>query len=159
MIRYRLELGPGDLRSIPALALATGFFSEAEIEVVRELVEENLAKGPEASGYCFTLAEEGGELAGFACHGPVPMTQGSFDLYWIAVHPAHMRRGLGSLLLDQVEEQARAAGARLLYAETSDREQYHPTREFYLATGFAQAARLPDFYAPGEGKVIYCKML
>jgi hypothetical protein len=49
-------------------------------------------------------------------------------------------------------------GARL-YAETSSRPQYAPTRAFYRAAGFDPAAELPDFYAPGDGKVVFAKLL
>jgi len=50
-------------------------------------------------------------------------------------------------------------GARLIYADTSSRPQYEPTRAFYLSCGYVQEAFLADFYAPGDGKVIFVKPL
>jgi len=52
-----------------------------------------------------------------------------------------------------------ALGARRVYADTSARPQYAPTRAFYEASGYAPTAFLEDFYAPGDGKVIYVKVL
>ena len=53
----------------------------------------------------------------------------------------------------------RAAGGRRLYAETSGRAQYRPTRRFYRRAGFRREARLRDFYAPGDDKLIFVKEL
>ena len=50
-------------------------------------------------------------------------------------------------------------GARRIYADTSSRPQYEPTRAFYLACGYLEAAFLTDFYGPGDGKVIFVKSL
>ena len=46
-----------------------------------------------------------------------------------------------------------------MYVETAGREQYRPTRAFYEACGYEIAARLDDFYAPGDAKVIYLRVL
>jgi len=53
----------------------------------------------------------------------------------------------------------RKAAAKRIYADTSSSDRYAPTRGFYKRMGFAEQARLPDFYAPGDGKVIYVKAL
>lgn len=137
---------------------ATGFFQDHEIEVAAELVRERLEKGL-ASGYLFLFAEQDGRVLGYACHGEIPCTTGSHDLYWIAVRPETQGRGLGRRLLALAEEDMRAAGGRGLYAETSSKPQYRPTRDFYERCGFAAVAVLPDFYAPGDDKVIYAKKL
>ena len=84
---FREEVTPEDRQTIGRLVRATRFFSEEEIGIAVELVEERLAKG-DASGYFFLFAEEGNRLIGYACFGPIPGTVHSFDLYWIAVDPA-----------------------------------------------------------------------
>ena len=63
---------------------STGVFSPGEIQIAVELADERLAKG-EASGYYFVFAEEDGQVRGYACYGPIALTVGSYDLYWIAV--------------------------------------------------------------------------
>lgn len=158
VLHFRDELGRADAEQIGQLIVATGFFNAVEIGIAREVVDEHLVKR-RASGYSFVLAESGTELAGYACFGPVPATVGSWHLYWIAVAPAWQRRQVGHLLLDQVETRIRAAGGARLYAETSSRPQYAPTRQFYAHTGFREVAALPEFFGPGDGKVILQKDL
>jgi GNAT superfamily N-acetyltransferase len=158
VLRFRDELTHADAERIGELVVATGFFNAAEIGVARELVDEHLATR-RASGYWFLLAESGADLAGYACFGPVPATACSWHLYWIAVAPAWQGRQVGQRLLDQVETRIRAAGGARLYAETSSRPQYAPTRQFYTHTGFREVAALPDFFGPGDGKVILQKDL
>ena len=53
----------------------------------------------------------------------------------------------------------RKAGAEHIYVDTSSSDRYAPTRGFYKRMGFIEQARLPDFYGPGDGKVIYVKAL
>ena len=157
-ISLRRDLRPSDLQAVAHMVRETGFFSEDEVAIAVELVEETLDKGA-ASGYAFVLAEQGGELIGYSCFGEVPGTRGSFDLYWIVVAPAWQRHGVGRLLLEASEQAVRAHGGRNVYIETSSRDQYVPTRAFYLRGGYEEVARLQDFYDLGDGKLIYLKRL
>ena len=147
-----------DAAAVRHLVSTTGFFSEDEATIAGELVAETLSKG-EAAGYYFIFAENRGKLIGYCCFGPFPLTQESFDLYWIAVLPGHQASGLGRHLMEAAETAVRELGGKQVYADTSSRPQYLLTRTFYAALGYRQAACLPDFYAPGDGKVIYCKAL
>ena len=158
MPELREELRPADPDRIRNLAAATGFFSREEAEVAAELAEERLTRGA-ASGYHFLLAEDAGELLGFACFGPIPCTRGAYYLYWIVVRPDRQGGGLGRLLLTAAEARIAAAGGRRVYIDTSSRPQYAPTRAFYRACGFHQEALLADFYDQGDGKAIFCKVL
>jgi ribosomal protein S18 acetylase RimI-like enzyme len=92
---------------------------------------------PRPSTYEFLGAfDSAGGLVGYACYGPTPGTDRTFDLYWIAVHPAAQGAGEGSRLLAEVERRLRAREARLLVAETSSRANYAPTRRFYERRGY-----------------------
>ena len=155
---FREEVRPEDRQAVGRLIRATGFFSEAETDIAVELVEERLAKG-DASDYFFLFAEEGDRLLGYACFGPIPGSVHSFDLYWLAVDPREQGRGIGRTLMAASERIMAGYGARLVYADTSSRPQYEPTRAFYLACGYLEAAFLADFYAPQDGKVIFVKTL
>ncbi len=165
---YRAEARTSDLAAVRALTAATGFFSAEEVETAVELVGERLAQGA-ASGYEFLFLDAGElaeappgmaeELAGYTCFGPIPLTRSSFDLYWIAVDPALQGQGLGKALLAATEGRVRALGGERMYLDTSSRAQYQPTRAFYRACGYLEAAVLADFYAPGDGKVIHVKDL
>lgn len=158
MSAFRTRPQPSDVPAIAALVKATGRFREGEIAVAVELVEECLEKGEAKSGYHFLFAD-GDPLAGYACYGPIEVTEGSFDLYWIVVHPGGQGQGLGRRLLAAVEAAVTARAGRLLYADTSSAPTYAATRAFYAACGYLEAAELPDYYAPGDGKVIFCKRL
>jgi ribosomal protein S18 acetylase RimI-like enzyme len=154
-----------DIDAVRRLVAATGFFRSEEIAVAAELVEETLVKG-EAAGYHFLFAdrsedtaEETNALDGYACFGHNTMTVSSWDLYWIAVAPQSQGRGLGRALLAVAEEQAAARGCEQMWVDTSGREQYRPTRDFYLSCGYRVAAQLEDFYAPGDDKVVLVRRL
>ena len=123
-----------------------------------ELVQENLARGPE-SGYWFTVAELDGDVIGYAAYGLIPCTVASYDLYWIAVHPRSQGAGIGRRILEEVEERIRRLGGVRVYLDTSGRAAYDDTRAFYERTGYRKEAVLEDFYSPGDAKVIYLKRL
>jgi len=154
----RRTLLQGDPAAIERLVAATGFFSPGEVAIARELADAAAAQGP-ASGYEFLLADGPGGLAGYACFGRIPGTDSSFDLYWIAVAPGIQGQGIGRRLVGETEAAIRALAGTRLYVDTSSRPQYAPTRRFYTACGYVIAAELPDFYRPGDGKVIFLKVL
>jgi len=157
-IDFRWALRREDPERILRLVAATGFFSPEEQQIAIELAEERFAKGV-ASGYEFITAEQNGSLVGYACYGPIAGTKSSYDLYWIAVHPELQGRGLGQRLMDLAEIEIARAGGKRVYIDTSSRKQYSPTRAFYERVGYRKDALLEDFYAPGDGKVIYVKVL
>ncbi len=150
-----LSTDPGSVREIVE---SSGFFYPTEIEVACELIRERLSKGIE-SGYFFLFAEEEGSVVGYTCFGPIPCTLKSFDLYWIAVHHSRRGSGIGRSLLIRTEQIIVGMGGTRIYAETSSRDLYSPTNAFYRACGYRIEATLEDFYAPGDGKVIFLKVL
>lgn len=153
-ITLRATVVPADAAAVGELVRATGFFSEEEVAIAIELVDERLAQG-DASGYFFVLADDEDGLLGYTCYGPTPATASSHDMYWIAVHPRAQGRGVGRQLVVETERAIAAMGGTRVWVETSGRAQYAPTRAFYEATGYTVAAVLEDFYAPGESKVIF----
>ena len=158
LFTFRDDVRPSDVVAVMELVAETGFFSAAEVAVAGELLEDRLTRGP-ASDYRFVLADRAGRLAGYCCFGPIPLTQSSFDLYWIVVRPGTQRSGLGRRLLAMAETAARDLGATAMYVDTSSRAQYTPTRAFYERSGYRTAADFPDFYAPGDGKIVFVKRL
>ena len=160
-IIIRDQVHTNDPQSVRRITESSGFFSDAEAEVAVELVQTRLLQG-ERSGYHFLFADAAapiGETIGYSCYGPIPCTQASFDLYWIAVHDNYRRIGLGKLLLADSEAAIRRMGGSRIYIETSSRAQYQPTHIFYNRMGYVQQALIPDFYATGDGKIIYVKEL
>ncbi len=157
-MKIRTDVRPEDRAPLERLLRETGFFNQQEVEVALELVDERLAQGPK-SHYRFLILEDEGEVLGYSCWGPIAGTVTSADLYWIAVRPGQQGKGLGRTLLEAAETWMAREGRTRVYLETSTRAQYAPTREFYARCGYEVVAELPDFYAPGDGKAIFLKIL
>jgi D-alanine-D-alanine ligase len=153
---FRTTTRSTDPEAVQLLAAATGFFAAHEIAVARELAQ---AAADGDAHYRMLYADRPDGLSGWACFGPTPCTDGAWDLYWVVVHPAAQGAGLGRALVDATARAARAAGGRALYAETAGKPQYAPTRAFYAASGFRCQASLPDFYAPGDAKLVFRRLL
>jgi len=151
---------PEETEKLVALAQATGFFNLEEIEIVREMLNDFFSH-PDADEYLWVVYREtpGAPPLGFVCYGPASASDGAWDLYWIAVDPAYQSKKIGTALINSVEDDLKNRKARQLYIETSDTEQYAPTRAFYERRGYERAAHFPDYYHIGDGKVIYRKVL
>ena len=104
--------------------------------------------------YEFVGAFDAERLVGYACFGPTPATDGTYDLYWLAVDPAEQGRGTGRALVRDVEAKLIVRGGRLLVVETSSRPDYERTRQFYVRSGYTEAARVRDFYAPADDRIL-----
>ncbi len=157
-IAFRSAVTERDLAAVRQITESTGFFYPEEVDTAVELVEDRLAKGPRC-GYRFLFAEQDGRSVGYASFGPIACTRESYDLYWIVVSGDYRGKGLGTQLLEQAEEAIASYGGTRVYIETSARPLYVPTRAFYLARGYSQIAELEDFYAPGDAKAMYLKIL
>ncbi|MGD0726700.1 MAG: GNAT family N-acetyltransferase [Spirochaetia bacterium] len=157
-IGFRSTVTEKDLQGVREITESTGFFYPEEVDTAVELVEDRLAKGPRC-GYHFLFAEQDGETVGYTSFGPIACTRESYDLYWIVVSGRYRGKGLGTQLLEQSEEAIASRGGTRVYIETSARPLYEPTRAFYLARGYAQIAELEDFYAPGDAKAMYLKVM
>ena len=157
-IGFRSTVTEKDLQWVREITDSTGFFYPEEVDTAVELVEDRLAKGPRC-GYHFLFAEQDGETVGYTSFGPIACTRESYDLYWIVVSGKYRGKGLGTQLLEQSEEAIASLGGTRVYIETSARPLYEPTRAFYLARGYTQIAELEDFYAPGDAKAMYLKVM
>jgi ribosomal protein S18 acetylase RimI-like enzyme len=147
---------PDDTEALVELTAGTGFFKPLELDTLREVLDDYHAGNAELGHRAFAW-EEGGRLLGYVYHAPAAMTDRSWYLYWIAVDRSAQGRGLGGRLLGYVEQDVREQGGRLLLIETSSTPHYEPTRRFYLKYGYALAATIPDYYADGDGMVVFCK--
>jgi ribosomal protein S18 acetylase RimI-like enzyme len=154
-------LEPRDRLPIKEMLISTGKFTDVEVATAQELVEEALEEGVE-SGYLFAVLEAGkpnGPVLGYACYGPVPLTAGVYDLYWIVVDPAYQGKRLGRTLIEYVEKDVLDRGGRMILIETSSQETYSATVRFYERTGYQEAARIRNFYRIGDDKLIFQKEL
>jgi ribosomal protein S18 acetylase RimI-like enzyme len=149
---------PTDTPAIEQLARCSGVFTPEEIRVVREMLDGFFSPEPR-DDHAFVVYRNGNAnaIAGFAVFGPTPMTDRIWDLYWICVDRAQQGRGIGSILLQSIERDLQTRGARAIYLETSDSAQYDAARAFYERHAYERVAHISDFYAVGEGKVMYRK--
>jgi ribosomal protein S18 acetylase RimI-like enzyme len=147
-----------DKPALITLLRATPEFKPAEVVVAEEVIDSYLAD-PAGSGYNTLVAEDGPAISGYVCYGPTPLTEGTWDVYWVAVSAEKQGKGVGGALLTYAEDKIREAGGRLIVIETSSQTSYVKSRRFYSNHGYETIARLPDFYAPGDDKIILQKHL
>jgi ribosomal protein S18 acetylase RimI-like enzyme len=152
-----------DRERIHQILVGTNRFTEEEVRIADELVE-SAVEHPEKGDYIVHVLEEPDSgphkaVQGYVCYGPTPMTEGVFDLYWIAVDPRQQGIGFGQLLLRFVENEVRRQRGRMLLIETSSKESYGPTMRFYERSGYDEISRIKDFYRIEDDKVVFCKKL
>jgi ribosomal protein S18 acetylase RimI-like enzyme len=147
-----------DRPAIHRLLGETGLFRPGEIDVALEVLDVYL-DDPGQDDYLIRSAVLDRMVAGYVCFGINSMTEGTVELYWIAVAPSVQGRGIGSALLSCAEDESRRLGGRMICCETSSRRDYEPSRSFYRRHGYDEAARVPGYYAPGDDKIIFTKSL
>jgi ribosomal protein S18 acetylase RimI-like enzyme len=152
-------MAPADRAAIVSLVASIENFNQAEIECALELIDIYL-DDQKQDDYRVAVAEDAAaRLQAYACWGPVPLTRGTYDLYWIATRPGARGRGFGQALLDHVERRVLEDNGRLLVAETSAKSSYAGTVEFYRTLGYEEASRIRDFYDRGDDRLIFVKRL
>jgi len=151
-------LRSSDVESLHTLLVETDVFTPEEIDIALELIQAVLDKADQKD-YVIRVCEEGGEVEGYYCVGPTPVTASTFDLYWIAVKPSSQGKGIGKKLMAHAEELIQSLGGRLVVAETSSTQRYDKTRQFYLNTGYTELARIREYYRAGDDLVVYGKYL
>jgi ribosomal protein S18 acetylase RimI-like enzyme len=147
---------PQDTDTLLALTAGTGLFLPADLETLREVLDDYHAAESTQAHRAITY-ERDGQVVGFAYYAPAAMTDGTWYLWWIVVSKQIQAKGIGGELLQYLEEDIRAQKGRMLLLETSSLPSYELTRRFYLKKGYEQAAVLDDYYAEGHGMVIYRK--
>lgn len=151
------KLANADRLPLAELLAATKEFTPDEVEVALELIDASLEGSDD---YHVLVAEDAsGQAAGYICFGATAMTEGTFDLYWIAVRPVDKGKGLGRALVAAMEQSLVTLGARLVRVETESSSAYDATRAFYDALGYERAAVFRDFYRPGTDLVTYRRTL
>jgi GNAT superfamily N-acetyltransferase len=133
-------------------------FKPSEVTVAEELIDCYL-QDLSSSGYYILVAEVDSIVTGYICYGPTPLTEGTWDIYWMAVARQKQGQGIGSALMKAAEQEIVRAKGRLSMIETSSTPAYEKTRRFHLSQGYEIAARIPDFYAPRDDKLILQKRL
>lgn len=143
-----------DRDAIKEMLGACGAFTAEEVTVALELFDEGRASD---ASYSLFVADHSGRVRGYVCLGRAALTQHSWYLYWICVHPTVQSQGIGHALQRHSEAFVRAQRGHRLVLETSGRPDYDQARRFYDTEGYAQAGRIANFYRPGDDCLIYVK--
>jgi ribosomal protein S18 acetylase RimI-like enzyme len=151
-------LRPDDRGAIHSLLVSTGVFTSTEIGIALELIDIVLDK-PSQEDYIVRVYDEGDGVQGYYCLGPTPGTQGTWDLYWIAVDPAAQGKGIGKRLNTHAELLIQSEGGRMIVVETSSQDRYERTRKFYATQGYDLVSRVRDYYSYGDDLMVYTKHL
>jgi ribosomal protein S18 acetylase RimI-like enzyme len=136
-----------------------GLFTREEVSVALELIDSALAHPGGEYRVLVAAQSDGAHLAGYICYGPTPMTEGTWDLYWVVTHPDARGNGVARALVQRMEDELRAHGARQVRVETSQLDGYGAARAFYERLAYPVVGRLPDFYRAGEDLLILLKRL
>lgn len=155
MIREMIKEDRDKLKDI---LFRTANFSDEEKNVGLELIDIVL-NNPDQKDYFIKVAEVNGEIQGYYCIGYRALTNGVYDLYWIVVSPDNRGNGIGSSLLKDAEEYVIQRNGRLILAETSSRDDYSQTRDFYKKNKYEILAIIKDFYKVGDSLIIFGKYL
>lgn len=148
-------IAPDDKTALIALVEAMGLFQPHETELLSQMLSDYFASPTDSKE--FWLIDDDNGLVGVAYVAPERMTEGTWNLYLIAVHPDRQRQGRGAALLAQVEQILMERGERLLLVETSATESFEYVRSFYSKSGYGEEARIRDFYSAGVDKIVFRK--
>lgn len=151
------RIKPSDANKIESILTRVSNFSEEDVKVGMELV--NIAASNKLqTDYNVFVCEEDNKVVGFHCTGKRPLTDGVYDLYWIAVDPDIQSKGIGNKLLTHAENFVKEHHGRWILAETSSNESYEKTRDFYFRHSYKVIAEINDFYSVGANLLIFGKL-
>jgi ribosomal protein S18 acetylase RimI-like enzyme len=150
-------IAPDDTTALIALAEATGLFGPHETEELALMLADHFSG--ETNSHDIWITDDDDGLVGVAYVAPERMTEGTWNLYLIAVHPDRQRQGRGAALLAHVEQMLAQRGERVLLVETSGLESFEYVRAFYRKSGYDEEARIREFYKAGEDKIVFRKAL
>ena len=147
-----------DRARVLSLLENTNMFTETELQVAQEQIDIYLNIVHQTDYSLVIVETTGSQVAGFLSYGPVPLTQGVYDLYWMAIAPEVQGQGYGKELVRWLEEQVSGASGRMILIQTSSQPRYEGTRAFYRAMGYEEAFCIPDYYKPGDDLISYIKL-
>ncbi len=131
-------------------------FNGKDKEIAVELIEHCLEY--DDGEYIIDCVLEKDKVIGYICYGEASLTEGVYEVYYIAVDPVYQGKGIGKFLMESVEKKLKPK-ARMIHIETSSDKTYLPTQKFYEKLNYKEIARIRDFYKVGEDKILYEKRL
>jgi ribosomal protein S18 acetylase RimI-like enzyme len=149
-----------DRHLIKQVLIDTQHFNAEEIQVALELIDSYLKDEAQVDYIIYVYTDDiTDKVAGYICYGKRPLTESTFDLYWIAVDPHIHGKGIGSKLIVFMEEDLKERNGSLVLIETSGQAAYENERRFYEKNCYKLQTVIKDFYKTGDDLVIYHKYL
>jgi ribosomal protein S18 acetylase RimI-like enzyme len=148
---------PADTAAILELAVAAGLAPPGGVEPIAEVLADSLA-GKLGPDHVWLTDDDGGPV-GVAYLAIEKLTDGTWNLYMIAVRPDLQGQGRGAALVRHAEEVAARRGGRILIVDTSSLPEFDETRAFYRKCGYEEEARIRDFWKAGDDKIVFRKAL
>ena len=99
------------------------------------------------------------QVIGFCYAVPEALTEGTWNMLAIAVLQTEQGKGAGGAIVAALESHLSASRNRVLIAETSGTDDFARTRNFYRKNGYTEEARIRDFWAMGDDKIVFWKPL
>lgn len=152
------KLQADDRERLVSIIEGTNNFNEEEKRVAVELIDEALAK-PNYEYYNVFVYENDKKIAGYYCVGKRALTDGVFDLFWIVVDNPVQNNGIGKKLLEHAENFAKENNGRWILAETSSKESYTATRNFYMRNNYSIVSQIKDFYTVNDNLIVFGKYI
>jgi len=149
------KLKPDDIKEIESMLRKVKNFNTEEVKVAVELI--HAATDSTQSDYNVFLYIEDDKILGYHCIGKRPLTDGVYDLYWIVTNPDYVNKGIGKKLLEHAELFVEQQNGRWLLIETSSKDSYEGTRNFYLRNNYTIVSEINDFYAVGDKLIVFGK--
>jgi ribosomal protein S18 acetylase RimI-like enzyme len=148
---------PDDTKTLIAVAEASGLFEPQQTDELAQMLVQHFDAATNSPDLWFT--DDDGGPVGVAYAAPERMTDGTWNLYLLAIHPGCQRQGRGKALLGHVEHLLAERGERVLLIETSGTDDFDYVRAFYRNSGYTEEARIREFYAVGVDKIVFRKAL
>ena len=148
-------IAPSDTDGVIDLAEKLGIFDADGLDHIKETLANYYSGNSKDLWY---VADDNG-LEGVLYCVPEPMTSGTWNVLMLLVNPDHQGQGYGRALMNYIEQTLVERGERLLIVETSSLDDFESARGFYSKCGYHEEARIRDFYAEGDDKIVFSKAL
>lgn len=149
---------PADRGAIKVILQGSEAFNDYDVAIALEVFDIHF-EDPEEDYELYCSFDENGAILGYICIGPTPLTEATWDIYWMVVKADAQGKGIGGELLEYLERRIGSKQGKLIVAETSSTQAYDRARKLYLRNGYRALTRIEDFYRSGDHLIIFGKYL
>lgn len=145
-----------DVPAMERIIRTVGLFTPEEAAGFVETLQSHFEGSRRSSDpHLWLIADD---ETGAAYLGPEP-SPGVWNLLFLGVLPEARRRGVARALVAEAERRSLARGGRMLLIDTSTSAPMAAARALYPALGYERVAHIPDYWAPGDGKLTFRRSL